>query len=74
NIRVFPNPTNGSVFIEGSLKTYNQLIINILSPDGRLLKSHSPSTLPYRTALPPGVWIVQIIGENFVWSKRILVF
>lgn len=75
-----PNPTSGSFFIEIPLEpSSGNLEVSVLNAQGKLIYTKAIS-FPTQNFIqemnisssPPGVYIVKIKAENFIFSKRLL--
>ena len=78
-VRVFPNPGNGWLRLEGSLEVAQDINIKVLSPLGQVIQSRilrkvsDFQTLVDIHQLPSGTYFLQIVAEDgAVYSEKIL--
>lgn len=74
-IRLFPNPTSGSFFINMGNNETKDLIIKIFDNKGQLLfyqQFKKKQEIEIKdTGLKPGVYLIQILGEEINYNKKI---
>ena len=75
-LELFPNPTNGSVVISLDQPIQEQVIIDIRSIDGRLLKRYNYQSFQREeidlSAYSAGVYIMQFRSEEGVTTRRVV--
>jgi hypothetical protein len=74
NILVYPNPTNGKVFVDFG-ETLNSVTVSIRTIDGKLVqqtKYNDRRTLDFIFNEPPGVYLMTISSENKRTSVRLI--
>lgn len=75
NFKIFPNPTEGQLFISSNYKSFDQAIINIYNIDGKILKSlaidNNDSTISIEN-LCSGVYVLEIVANNYKERKKVV--
>lgn len=78
--RLFPNPTNGSAFLQVNLPTAGAYDLRIISPDGRTLRNQQFQLTPGDTRLEipaadlqTGLYLVQLTGPDSRLVTRLMV-
>ncbi len=70
NFKISPNPTNGNLFIESAKKIE---LINIYSSKGKLVEQFvNPSSELDISHLSKGMYFIQLVGENFNTTNKII--
>ena len=70
-VRIFPNPSSGQVFIRSDEIT--PLRYRVFAGHGQLMASGSVE-LQTRIHLPPGIYVVEVIGQKVHAMQKICVF
>ncbi len=77
-INIFPNPAYDQIIIEHNIETSNNIQINIMDINGKMVKhhlnratSHSPISLNVND-LASGIYFAQIIFNDVMISKKII--
>jgi N-acetylneuraminic acid mutarotase len=74
NFRVYPNPSNGSFFIDRSI--FNEsFMLRIISSDGQEVfeKNYTETEKEIHCDLPPAFYLLKITSGNQTFSGRILI-
>jgi hypothetical protein len=75
-LTVFPNPANDLLYINLSLKAIDNVLLEIISSDGRLVKSLKLSGFTQYTevidvsSLPKGLYYIRIYHKDWVITKK----
>ncbi|MEL7247511.1 MAG: T9SS type A sorting domain-containing protein [Bacteroidota bacterium] len=79
---IYPNPTSGNVTTFFTLAETGRVAINILDTNGKIVQQAVPNQLHLRgqyrlnldlEALPSGVYVVQLRGEGFTLTEKLVV-
>jgi len=78
DFRLYPNPSAGRIFIEPSYAAHGDLILNILSVDGRLMMNRKLSWMGGAleadiSQLKKGIYFVQIDLDSYRMVQKLLV-
>ncbi|MCC6412802.1 MAG: T9SS type A sorting domain-containing protein, partial [Saprospiraceae bacterium] len=71
NLRMYPNPTDGLVWLEG---VEESALVRVFSADGKLVSEQNlqGNTLNF-SGFQTGVYLVQVVDADGVWSGRVVV-
>ena len=75
-IRLYPNPSSGSLFIESEHTYSNDATLSILDVNGRLIHTQIISQLSEKieiSNLLSGLYLVKILDGNTEWQKLLLI-
>lgn len=72
---VYPNPTNGAIYIQPNTAIKEKAVVRIFSVDGRLLYNETVTNAPYRVdaKLPSGIYTLQLITDKMVSSQKVVI-
>ncbi|MEO0875177.1 MAG: T9SS type A sorting domain-containing protein, partial [Bacteroidota bacterium] len=79
---IYPNPTSGNVTTFFTLAETGRVAINILDTNGKVVQQAVPNQLHLRgqyrlnlnlEPLPSGVYVVQLLGEDFTLTEKLVV-
>ena len=78
NIRYYPNPTHGVLYIELPVADIDQMVINITNAAGIVVNQFRLSSITNRTIpvdltkYPKGIYFVQTISKNYNSTQRVI--
>jgi hypothetical protein len=78
DVMVFPNPSNGNFKLDVVLPSVNDIYIDVLDAQGKLIHSKQVANvqadvIPMDYNLPSGIYMVRIQSENENFLRRIVI-